>query len=143
MARKSADEETDTTEAEAVTEAVEAPVKNRRNAVIEDFDFSPGAVIDKSYRAKGKPRTSKWVAALSRLYDATAANKVPRGDNGDLQFVRVGNYTSRSGAQQQSKALKDAMGETYEFKVAVNPDGSAGLYARVREIPDPVGPAAA
>lgn len=117
------------------TPAEEAKPARKRNpsALIAEFDFTD--TVSKDFRAKGKPRTSKWAPALGKLYDATAEGKVPRGDDGALQFVRVGNYQSRNGAQQQAKALRQSVGETYEFKVVGSQDGSAGLYARVKEIP--------
>lgn len=110
------------------------PASRRRpSALVSELDFEDA--IEKSHRAKGKKRVSKWTIALERLYDATAEGKVPRGEDGALKFVRLGTYQSRNGAQQQSKALKDAVGETYEFKVTGAEDGTAGLFARVREIP--------
>jgi hypothetical protein len=123
-------------DSEEVPQAEGPVAKTRRrnpSALIEEFDFTDA--VDKNFRAKGKKRESKWAKSLTKLYDATAEGRVPRGEDGALQFIRVGNYQSRNGAQQQAKALRQGVGETYEFKVVGSQDGSAGLYARVKELP--------
>lgn len=121
-------------EAEAVVEAAASTNKRRPSATVDSLDFDTG--IEKSYRAPARQRETRWTRLLSELYDATAAGKVGRGEDGELLFIRVGHYNTPAGAAQQAKALKKVNGDTFEFKVAKSVDGGAGLYARVREVKD-------
>lgn len=103
----------------------------RGNAVI-DLDLDSAVAGDSL--AAATVRRSKWNEQLDALYAATEANKVPRGEDGQLKFVRVGHFSNANGARTQARALeKKGRDATFEFRHAADGKGS-DLWARVREV---------
>lgn len=102
-------------------------------AVADDIDLA--TAVDAS-ELKPAPRQSKWLTLLDKLYDATVADKVPRGDDGSLRFIKLGSFTNINGARTQARALeKKGLGETYEFKTLTLADkGGSELWGRVIEV---------
>lgn len=115
--------------------ASKAPAKAKGpakpQAVLDELDFD-NTVDDAAL--KPQPRKSKWIVLLDKLYEATVAGKVPRSDDGSLQFVKLGSFTNINGARTQARAMeKKGLGETYEFK-SVSKDGGSDLWGRVIEV---------
>lgn len=102
-------------------------------AVANDIDLT--TAVDAS-ELKSAPRQSKWVTLLDKLYDATVADKVPRGDDGSLRFIKLGSFTNINGARTQARALeRKGLGETYEFKtLTLAEKGGSELWGRVIEV---------
>jgi len=119
--------------AKAPTKAVGTAVEKatRPQAIVDTIDFD-SAMEDTSFPET--VRRSKWTDLLDTLYDATAEDKVPRGEDGSLKFVRLGSFGNTNGARTQIRSLKSkGLGDTYEFK-AVAKSGTSELWARVREV---------
>jgi len=116
------------TKAKAAEKAEKA---TRPQAIVDSIDFDAAMEVDSFPETV---RRSKWTDLLDTLYDATADEKVPRGEDGSLKFVRLGAFGNTNGARTQIRSLKTkGLGETYEFK-AVAKSGTSELWARVREV---------
>lgn len=111
----------------AATKAKAAP---KPQAVADELDLDNTA--DDEALAP-QPRKSKWVRLLDKLSEATAADQVPRSDDGTLRFVKLGSFTNINGARTQARAMeKKGLDATYEFKT-VSKDGGSELWGRVSE----------
>ena len=119
--------------AKAATTPAKAKGPAKPQAVANDIDLT--TAVDAS-ELKPAPRQSKWVTLLDKLYDATVSEKVPRGDDGSLRFIRLGSFTNINGARTQARALENkGLGETYEFKTLTLADkGGSELWGRVIEV---------
>lgn len=121
------------TKSTKATDKGESKGAPKPQAVVDALDFST-AVDDSELRAA--PRRSKWVDILDKLYDATVAENsaVPRNEQGELMFIKLGTFTNINGARTQARSLEQkGLGETYEFKSVTKADKSE-LYARVIEV---------
>jgi len=118
------------TKAKAAEKAVAVEKATRPQAIVDSIDFDAAMEVDSFPETV---RRSKWTDLLDTLYDATADEKVPRGEDGSLKFVRLGAFGNTNGARTQIRSLKTkGLGETYEFK-AVAKSGTSELWARVIE----------
>ena len=111
------------TKAEAVKEEAKAP---RPSAIVGEIDFGG---VDEEALEQAAARRSPWDDTLDALYEATAAGKVGRAEDGTLKFVKIGSYATGQSAKAQVKASTERkLTNTYEFKVA-----GKDLFARVIE----------
>jgi hypothetical protein len=111
------------TKTEAVVEAPKAP---RPSAIVGEIDFGG---VDEAALEQAAARRTPWDDVLDNLYDATAAGKVGRQEDGSLRFVKIGSYATGQSAKAQVKAFTERkLDNTYEFKVA-----GKDLFARVIE----------
>lgn len=119
----------------AATEAPAAAATTPRpRAVMEVLDFS--TAVDEDALAS-TPRRSKWITLLDALYEATVVGKVPRTEEGDLKFIKLGAFANVNGARTQARALEQrGLGDVYEFRGITKGDGSE-LFGRVIEIDVP------
>lgn len=114
--------------ADEATEKAEAKAKAapRPSAILGNIDFSG---IDETELANAPVRKSPWDDVLDEVYEATAEGKVPRDENGNLKFVKIGSYAQGQSAKAQIKSFATRkLDETYEFKVH-----GKDLLVRVRE----------
>jgi hypothetical protein len=107
----------------------------RPQAVLNDIDLS--AAMGEDEMPVAPARRSKWTDLLDKLYTATEEGKVPRGEDGSLKFVKLGEFTNVNGARTQSRALEQrdegALADVYEFK-SVSVTGGSQLWGRVIEV---------
>ena len=105
---------------------------SKPQAVADDIDLS--SAIDGT-ALKPQPRRSKWVSLLDKLYDATVEGKVPRSEDGSLQYIRLGSFTNVNGARTQARALESkGLDATYEFKTVTKGTDGSELWGRVIEV---------
>ena len=122
------------TKTETKTAATKVEPKGTRpQAVLNDLDLS--ATLDED-EFPVTVRRSKWTELLDKLYAATEADEIPRGEDESLKFVRLGSFTNPNGARTQMQDMnKKGLGETYEFKAISKSTGSE-LWGRVIEVAD-------
>ena len=129
MAARKSTAKTSTAKTKASTAKTKGAPKPQ--AVADDLDLAH--TVD-GETLKPQPRRSKWIVLLDKLYEATTSGKVPRGDDGSLQFVKLGEFTNVNGARTQARALeKKGLDQTYEFK-SVTVEGGSQLWGRVIEV---------
>lgn len=116
----------------AKTKTTKAKGPAKPQAVADDLDLDHTAG-DEDLQAQ--PRRSKWIVLLDKLYEATIAGKVPRGDDGSLRFVKLGAFTNINGARTQARSMEaKGLGETYEFKTVTRSGEGSELWGRVIEV---------
>lgn len=106
---------------------------SRPTATVDALDFDT-AMDDESFPVQAA-RRSKWTTLLEQLYEATAQEQVPRGEDEALKFVKLGEFGNVNGARTQIRNMtkaNDKLEETYEFK-AVVVAGRSQVWARVNE----------
>jgi hypothetical protein len=111
--------------------------KPRPQAAVDVIDYADVA-DDTELEAVAGIRVSKWTRLLDNLYDDTVADNspVPRDEDGNLKFVRLGTFNNAGGARTQVKAFEaKGMDLTYDFKTVVKGSQSF-LWARVKFLSD-------
>ena len=109
-----------------------APAKTKPQAVADDLDFNE-AMSGEELRPA--PRRSKWVVLLDKLYEATVAGKVPRDEEEELQFIRLGTFGNINGARTQARMLeRKGHDATYQFKTVTRDGDKSELWGRVIEV---------
>jgi len=111
--------------------------KPRPQAAVDTINYGDVA-DDTELAAVAGVRVSRWTRLLDALYDDTVAENspVPRDEDGNLKFVRLGTFNNAGGARTQVKAFEDkGLDSTYEFKTVVKGSQSF-LWARVKFITD-------
>jgi hypothetical protein len=115
----------------SIEAATKAKGPSKPQAVADELDLD-NTVDDEAL--KPQPRKSKWIVLLDKLYDATVAGKVPRSEDGNLKFVKLGAFTNVNGARTQARAMASkGLDATYEFK-SISRDGGSELWGRVIEV---------
>jgi cell division septation protein DedD len=125
--------DTETTE----TTASAAKGQPRPTAAVDVIDYADVA-DEADLAAVAGVRASKWSNLLDKLYDDTVMENspVPRDDEGNLRYVRLGTFNNPGGARTQVKAFEDkGLDTTYDFKTVVKGNQSF-LWARVKFISD-------
>ena len=126
MAARKSTAKTSTAKAKTKTKGAPKP-----QAVADELDLTETVDGD---ALKPQPRRSKWIVLLDKLYAATVDGKIPRSDDGSLQFIKLGSFTNVNGARTQARVLeKKGLDETYEFK-SVTVEGGSQLWGRVIEV---------
>ena len=109
-----------------------APAKTKPQAVADDLDFNEAMSGEE---LKPAPRRSKWVVLLDKLYEATVAGKVPRDEEEELQFIRLGTFGNINGARTQARMLeRKGHDATYQFKTVTRDGDKSELWGRVIEV---------